>query len=110
MLEVNSKIELDQQVNQYERVLALFASSHCPFCKRFVPFFDIYSVKCNTDLVLRVNMDDHDGPLWDEYDVNAVPTLILFENGTIKNRLDAGPGVGLTENQFTAWIKTITFP
>ena len=110
MLEVNSKIDLDQQVNQYVRVLALFSSSHCPFCKRFATFFDTYIPKCNTDLVLRVDMDDYDSPLWDEYNVNAVPTLILFENGAIKHRLDAGSGTGLTENQLTVWIKTITSP
>jgi hypothetical protein len=52
-------------------------------------------------------MDDYDGPLWDEYAVAAVPTLIFFENNTIKSRLDASSGEGLTENRFTNWIKTI---
>ncbi|MCL2642342.1 MAG: thioredoxin family protein [Candidatus Bathyarchaeota archaeon] len=107
MLEVTCKAELDKQVCQYGRVLALFAASKCPFCKRFIPIFDTHITLCNVDLVLRVNMDDFHGPLWDEYNIDAVPTLIFFENGTIKNRLDAGSGVGLTEKQFTEWIKTL---
>jgi thioredoxin-like negative regulator of GroEL len=108
MLEVASKVELDRQVGQYGRVLALFSSSRCPFCQRFVKVFDTHVTKCKVDLKVHVNMDDHNSPLWDEFNVDAVPTLILFENGTIKSQLDANLGVGLTEKQFTEWIKNIT--
>jgi len=107
MLEVGSKAELDQQICQYGRVLALFAASQCPFCQRFAKIFDIHVANCRVDLVVRVIMDDFNGPLWDEYSVNAVPTLIFFENSTIKSRLNASSHVGITENQFTKWIKTI---
>jgi thioredoxin 1 len=107
MLEVNNKPDLTNQVNQNKRVLALFSSSWCPFCQRFAKAFTTNVDTCKVDLVLRVNMDDYDSPLWDEYDVDAVPTLILFENGEIKCRLDAGSGSGLNEKQFTDWIKTV---
>lgn len=104
MLEVTNKTDLTKQVSQNKRVLALFSSSWCPFCQRFAKSFNAHVNSCKVDLVLRVNMDDYDSPLWDEYDVDAVPTLILFENGEIKSRLDAGSGVGVTEKQFTDWI------
>jgi thioredoxin-related protein len=108
MLEVASKAELTQQVNgSAKRVLALFSSSRCPFCQRFAKIFDTHIASCPVDLIVHVNMDDFNGPLWDEYNVDAIPTLIFFENGKIKNRLDAGSGVGLTEERFTQWIKTI---
>jgi thioredoxin-like negative regulator of GroEL len=107
MLEVNNKADLTKQISQYKRVLALFSSSWCPFCQRFAKAFDANVGNCKVDLVLRVNMDDYDSPLWDEYNVDAVPTLILFENGEIKSRLDAGSGTGLNEKQFTSWLKTI---
>ncbi|MGD6808289.1 MAG: thioredoxin family protein [Candidatus Bathyarchaeia archaeon] len=107
MLEVNNKADLTKQISQYKRVLALFSSSWCPFCQRFAKSFDANVGNCKVDLVLRVNMDDYDSPLWDEYNVDAVPTLILFENGEIKSRLDAGSGTGLNEKQFTSWLKTI---
>jgi len=107
MLEVNTKVELTKQVSQAKRVLALFSSSRCPFCQRFAKFFDTHVDSCNADLIVRINMDDYNSPLWDEYNVDAVPTLMFFEAGTIKSRLNAGSGVGITENQFTEWLKTV---
>jgi thioredoxin-related protein len=107
MIEVASKVELTKHISQVKRVLALFSSSWCPFCQRFAKVFDTHVTHCSVDLVVRVIMDDHDSPLWDEYNVEAVPTLILFENNTIKSRLNAGSHIGITENQFTEWIKTI---
>ena len=107
MLEVDSKVELTKQVSQVKRVLALFSSSRCPFCQRFAKIFDTHIDSCSADLLVRVNMDDFNGPLWDEYNVDAVPTLMFFENGVVKSRLDSGSGVGLTEEQFVEWIKTL---
>jgi len=107
MLEVNNKADLTKQLNQNKRVLALFSSSWCPFCQRFAKAFNANVANCKVDLILKVNMDDYDSPLWDEYDVDAVPTLILFENGQIKSRLDAGSGTSLNEKQFTDWTTKI---
>ena len=105
MLELGSIAELDKQVSRYSRVLALFSASQCPFCQRFAKTFNVYVADCSIDLVVRVIMDDFNGPLWGEYNINAVPTLMFFENGTLKSRLDAVSGVGLTENQFVDWLK-----
>ncbi|MCL2134757.1 MAG: thioredoxin family protein [Candidatus Bathyarchaeota archaeon] len=107
MLKVNNKAELVEQVSKYKRVLALFSSSWCPFCQSFDKIFDLHVAKCSVDLVLRVNMDDYDSSLWDEYNIDAVPTLILFENGTIKSRLDAESKLGVTENKFIEWITNL---
>jgi thioredoxin-like negative regulator of GroEL len=107
MLEVNGKAELDKLISQYKRVIALFSSSWCPFCQKFTKIFDTHINHCNVNLIVRVNMDDSNGPLWDEYKIDAVPTLILFENNAIKSRLDPESHVGITENQFTDWISTI---
>ncbi|MDR2719464.1 MAG: thioredoxin family protein [Nitrososphaerota archaeon] len=104
---MDSKVELTKQVSQVKRALALFSSSRCSFCQRFAKIFDTYIDSCSVDLLVHVNMDDFNGPLWDEYNVDAVPTLMFFENGVVKSRLDAEFGVGLTEKQFTEWIKTL---
>jgi thioredoxin-like negative regulator of GroEL len=109
MLEVKNSVELTEQLGKFGRVLALFASSRCPFCQRFAKIFDAHMANCKVDLILRVCMDDHDGPLWDEYNIDAVPTLVLFENGLIKSRLDAVSGIGLSENNLGNWLKTV-FP
>jgi thioredoxin 1 len=107
MLEVDNKADLTKHICQNKRVLALFSSTWCPYCQGFARSFDANVASYKFDLVIRVNMDDYDSLLWDEYDVEAVPTLILFENGEIKDRLDAGSGVGLRESQFKEWLKTL---
>jgi thioredoxin-related protein len=107
MLEVTSKVELVKQISKHARVLALFSSSWCPYCQKFTKIFNAHVTSINVNLVIHVNMNDYASPLWNEYAVVAVPTLIFFENNTIKSRLDAVSGEGLTENCFTNWIKTI---
>jgi thioredoxin-like negative regulator of GroEL len=107
MIEVDNKADLTKQVCQNKRVLAVFISSWCPYCQSFSRTFNQNIAPYKFDLILRVNMDDYDSPLWDEYDVEAVPTLILFEDGEIKDRLDAGSGVGVREKQFKDWLQKI---
>ncbi len=110
MLEVDNKADLTNQLTKNKRVLALFFASWCPYCQGFIDAFNANIVNYKFDLVLRVNVDDFDSPLWDEYSVDAVPTLILFENGKILSRLDAGFGVGLNEKQLVDWLKKIGTP
>jgi hypothetical protein len=55
--------------------------------------------------VLRVYIDDDDNPLWEDYSIESVPTMLLFERGKATRRLDAKLGFGLSEKQFTEWLK-----
>jgi thioredoxin-like negative regulator of GroEL len=107
MQEVDNKIDLTKHLSQNKRVLALFSSSWCPFCQRFTGAFNKNVGNYKFDLILCVNLDDSNSPLWEEYSVEAVPTLILFENGEIVSRLDAGLGVGLNEKQLVDWLKRV---
>ncbi len=54
--------------------------------------------------VIHVILEDNDNPLWDEYDIGAVPTVILFEDGKVTKRLDGRLGSGLKEERFLAWL------
>ncbi|MDR2203029.1 MAG: thioredoxin family protein [Nitrososphaerota archaeon] len=110
MLKVASKNELIDTVCKHGRVLALFSSSWCPYCQRFAKIFNTHAINCKVDLIVHVDMDDYDSPLWGDYNVSAVPTLIFFENGVIKSRLDAESKMGVTENKFTNWITSINTP
>ena len=42
--------------------------------------------------------------LWDDFDIPAVPTIILFEDGKVSKRLDGRLGSGLSEEEFKTWI------
>lgn len=107
MTEVNNQNDLSLEIEKNKKVLALFYATWCPYCQSFVKSFDRNIANYQFDLVIRVNMDDYDSPLWDDYSVEAVPTVILFENGKISNRLDGRSGVGLNERQLKEWLKEI---
>jgi hypothetical protein len=52
-------------------------------------------------------LEDDDNPLWDEYSIEAVPTVIFFEESHILDRIDARLGKGLGEKQFKEWLGRI---
>lgn len=108
MIEVNNKRDLDSQLAKNKRVLALFCASWCPYCRRFLPVFDENVSNRVFNLVLRVRVDDYDNPLWDEYSIGAVPTVLLFDEGKVCRRLDGRFGYGLGENQFKEWLEEET--
>jgi thioredoxin 1 len=105
MIEVDNKQDLDEQLKSDEKVLALFYASWCPYCMRFVPVFDKKIVNFSYGSVIHVLLDDYDNPLWDDYSINSVPTLIFFEKGQVSRRLDGKSGLGLNEKQLTVWLK-----
>jgi thioredoxin 1 len=107
MIEVSNKNELIGQLKSNKKIIALFYASWCPFCRRFLSTFDKYSQKPNFALFIRVNMDDNDNPLWEEYDLEAVPSVIFFENGKVSKRLDCEMGAGLNEDKLNAWLQLL---
>jgi thioredoxin 1 len=104
MIKVYSKQDLDTELKKNKKVLTLFYSSWCPYCVRFVPTFDKKVSSMGFESVIHVIVDDYDNPLWDDYDVPAVPTIIYFEEGKVCKRLDGRLGSGLSEGQFKVWI------
>ena len=109
MIEVSSKCEFENQLKESKRVLALFYASWCPFCRSFLPVFAKNVSGKDSYLVLRVKVDDYDNPLWEEYSIEAVPTVILFEAERVCRRLDGRFGYGLSEKQLKEWLEEETF-
>jgi len=105
--EVSEKRDLDLILKQNKQVLALFCSSWCPFCRSFFSAFNKGIVKSSFERVIRVYLEDDGNPLWEEYSVEAVPTVILFGQGKVSRRLDARLGCGLSEKQFGEWLGQI---
>ena len=105
MEEVSEKRDLDLILKENKQVLALFCSSWCPFCRSFFPAFNKGITKYSFERMIRVYLEDDDNPLWEEYSIEAVPTVILFEKAQASSRLDARLGAGLSENQFKEWLE-----
>lgn len=105
MIKVYTKQDLNAELKKNKKVLALFYASWCPYCTRFVPTFNKKAASLDFKSVIHVLLDDNDNPLWDDYDVPAVPTIIFFEDGKVCKRLDGKLGTGLSEGQFKTWIE-----
>jgi len=80
-----------------EPTVVMFTTSWCPFCRRFKPRFIDAATKADVRTVM-VYIDDWENPLWDEYKVDVVPTLVLFENGKPVYRRDGALGRGLGDH------------
>jgi len=107
MLEVYTKEKLDLELKKNRKVLALFYASWCPYCRGFVPVFDEKTANLGFEQIIHVLLDDYDNPLWDEYNVAAVPAVIAFEEGMVCNRIDGRLGRGLPVNDFLDWIEEL---
>ena len=107
MIEVDNKEDLYRILAETENVLVLFYASWCPFCARFVPAFDakIKGLK-QFSKVIHVLLNDYDSPLWDDYDIEAVPTIIFFKSRKVSRRLDGRSGIGLNEKQLNFWLES----
>jgi len=83
-----------------DKVFVLFYATWCPHSQEFLPIFEEYS-KSNPNECLRV-IADEEPDVFEEYDIEYYPTVILFKNGKVHKRIDAEPGVGLNKKQLKA--------
>jgi thioredoxin 1 len=106
MIEVTDERDIAKQLKANPKVVALFYASWCPFCRSFLSIFDKHAEKPSSPPFIRVKIDEDENPLWETYSLEAVPSIILFENAKVSRRLDCELGAGLTETQFTKWLGT----
>ena len=92
-------------LNTDKKTLVLFYANWCPYCANFKPIFEeINSEKIQKKAAL-VNEDEN--PLWDRFNIQAIPTMIAFQNGDIIARRDAKKGIGLTRSDMESIIKEL---
>ena len=106
MIEVTEEADLQKQLKANPKTVALFYASWCPFCRSFLSVFNKHAQNAKSATYIKVKIDEDENPIWETYSFEAVPSIILFENGEISKRLDCDLGAGLTEKQFTKWLQT----
>lgn len=93
---------LTQEAFKGERLLKggdwaiCFEADWCPFCRNFRKAFDKLEGIPGLN-VARANMDDAESPLWEEFEINVVPTIIAFRDQFPVWRRDGRLGRGLSE-------------
>lgn len=97
MRELVNPASLKQHLSTGKKTAVLFILSACPYCRAFRPLFEHWG-DARADKVdpLTVVLDDFENPLWEDYRINVVPTVLLFDGERIATRLDGRPGEGLT--------------
>jgi thiol-disulfide isomerase/thioredoxin len=92
-----NNVELDEALKTKKRVFVLFYASWCPFSRMFLLIYEKCTAK-SPNPCIRVMVDDR-ADLCEKYSIEVFPTVLLFENGKVTERLDGEPGVGLSEKQ-----------
>ena len=99
--------EFDSKVlNSEKKMLVLFYADWCPYCANFKPTFEEIDSSNLQKKVALVNEDEN--PLWDRFSIQAIPTMIAFQNGKILTRRDAKKGKGLTRTDIEFIIKELS--
>lgn len=90
MLETSRNDELAKVVAAW-KVAVLFYASWCPDCSRFMPVFDAACAKAKVK-VAKARIDEDENPIWEHYKIERVPTVVLFEDGEEKMRVEETGG------------------
>ncbi len=98
--EFDSKILADGR-----KILVLFYADWCPYCSNFKPTFKEINSENIQKKAALINEDEN--PFWDRFNIQAVPTMIAFQNGKIIARRDAKKNVGLTRSDMESIVKEL---
>ncbi len=80
-------------------VLVDFWSPTCPHCQRLNPHFEAAGIECGGVKFVKVSAADC-RPLFGQYGVTAVPTLVLFRDGAEVTRRHGET----TSDEIVSWL------
>ena len=93
--------DISPYLKKDRKTMVLFEMTVCPFCRIFQSRFLDFAAACSRDYdFLLVKLDDHGNPLWERYQIEAVPTVMVFSNGAIQSRLDSIPLLGISKKKW----------
>ena len=88
-----------------DATLVCFYARWCGFCMMFKPQFTRVAKETSYIRFAWVDISDWDSEMWTTYKIRTVPTLILFRDGRVVNRVDGILGRGLTRHDLEAIIR-----
>lgn len=102
MLTIENEEQFNQEVLQSEQAVVVdFWAPWCNFCRRLSPVIDRIEDKYGKDVkIAKLNVDDNK-ELTQKYEVNSIPTLMLFQNGKVTDSVISPP----SEASIIEWLK-----
>lgn len=95
-----------EEIETSDKVIALFFAQWCPFCRAFKSVFESLALSSDEDFT-TVDISHEESPVWERYDIEIVPTLIVFSQGETIARRDGKPHIGLSETDLRELIEEI---
>lgn len=95
--------EVSDIVNSGEGEFVYFWSPTCVHCEAATPFL-IDAFNSAEEEVTQLNILEYE-QAWQEYQIEATPTLVYFENGEEVDRFEGNPG---NSDDYESFIKTMT--
>lgn len=94
--------ELEEKLEAEESLTVYFYASDCPHCQNTTPVIVPMTEEMGLDVKKFNLLEFKEG--WNDYGIEATPTLIHFENGKEVSRL-----VGYKENheEFRSWFQAV---
>ncbi len=78
-----------------------FVADWCPFCRAFLaPFSELRGA--GPFEIAFGDVTDEESPLWDDFRIEVVPTVLGFRDGRPEYRRDGIHGVGLLDEDLAA--------
>jgi thioredoxin 1 len=71
-----------------------FLADWCPFCRSFAPRLEGLGDRASLHVAMA-DLTDEENPLWERFNVEVVPTVVVFRDGTVSFRRDGRLGRGL---------------
>jgi thiol-disulfide isomerase/thioredoxin len=92
--------------------IVLFAADWCGYCRRFLSLVDEYQTEPKglsppSDEVVVVDVDSGNGSLWDDFNIDLVPTIAVFLKGREIFRRDGKASIGLEREDLEDAIRAI---
>ena len=107
MLQVRDPDAFQESVLQAaEPTVVMFWATWCPFSRRFNVSFEKLA-SSRPWRFAAVYLDDEQNPLWEEYAVEVVPTLALFRDGKVADRLDGILGYGIDNRMVEEFVRRV---
>ena len=107
MLEVRDPNAFESTVlGADEPTVVMFWATWCPFCRRFKQEFEKLAASRPWRFA-AVYLDDESNPLWEDYAVDVVPTLALFRDGRVADRLDGILGYGIDRKMAEDFVRRV---
>ena len=85
-----TEANFNEVINGDKPVLVDFWAAWCGPCRRVAPMLEELAEEQDQVTIGKLNVDEHQGLAF-QYQVQSIPTFILFQNGEVKDRMGAMP-------------------